>query len=58
MIKKEKLNKETPLFIFYEYLKENYPDRYPEKLSSEWDMGKKAGIIEIARFLESIVEGE
>ena len=57
MIDKEKLNRETPLDIFFEYLSENYPDRYPtEEMLSDFKRGKRVGILEIQRFLESIVE--
>ena len=57
MIDKDKLNRETPLYIFWDYLKENYPDKFPMKEElSDFQRGKKVGNIEIQRFLESICE--
>ncbi len=55
MIEREKLTGETPLFVFLEYLKQHYPDKYPlaEELT-EFKRGKTAGTIEMQRFIDDV----
>ena len=56
MVNREELSKETPLYVFAQYLDENYPDMFPLGDVSDFDRGKYAGKIEISRFLKDICE--
>jgi len=54
-ISKESLNRNTPLYIVVEYLKQNTDDKHPRCLLSEYHQGIKCGELKLLDMLEGLL---